>query len=218
MRMTVNAVPAQQATRQRFQLPIGTIVHPLAPREGAVVGGEGLGGGASTSGSSASALDQNDDGVPVVPLTAAGIVRCRRCRTYVNPFVQWTDGGRRFVCNVCALANEVPVEYYAPLDGEGKRMDPPGSRPELSQGSVEYVAPAEYMVRAPMPPSYLFVIDVSAAACASGSVAAVARGIKACLDDVPGATDSRAQVGVITFDSALHFYSLKPGQQQPQVR
>ena len=216
MRMTVNAVPAQQATRQRFQLPIGAIVHPLAPREGAVVGGEGLSTSTSST-SSSSSTDSNDDGVPVVPLTAAGIVRCRRCRTYINPFVQWVDGGRRFVCNVCALANEVPVEYYAPLDAEGKRMDPPGSRPELSQGSVEYVAPAEYMVRAPMPPSYLFVIDVSAAACASGAVAAVARGIKACLDGMPGAADARAQVGVITFDSALHFYSLKPGQSQPQM-
>ena len=213
MRMTVNAVPAQQATRQRFQLPIGAIVHPLAPREGAVIGGEGL----STSTSTSSSVDQNDDGVPVVPLTAAGIVRCRRCRTYINPFVQWVDGGRRFVCNVCALANEVPVEYYAPLDGDGRRMDAPGSRPELTQGSVEYVAPAEYMVRAPMPPSYLFVIDVSAQACASGSVAAVARGIKACLDELPGSNDARAQVGVITFDSALHFYSLKPGQSQPQM-
>ena len=215
MRMTVNAVPAQQAIRQRFQLPIGAIVHPLAPRDGAVIGGEGLGFGASTSNSTS--VDQNDDGVPVVPLTAAGIVRCRRCRTYINPFVQWVDGGRRFVCNVCALANEVPVEYYAPLDAEGKRMDAPGSRPELTQGSVEYVAPAEYMVRAPMPPSYLFVIDVSAPACASGAVAAVARGIKACLDDLPGAADARAQVGVVTFDSALHFYSLKPGQSQPQM-
>ena len=218
MRMTVNAIPAQQATRQRFQLPIGAIVHPLAPREGAVIGGEGLlGSGNNASSSPSSSSDQNDDGVPVVPLTAAGIVRCRRCRTYVNPFVQWVDGGRRFVCNVCALANEVPVEYYAPLDAEGKRMDAPGARPELSQGSVEYVAPAEYMVRAPMPPSYLFVIDVSPQSCASGAVAAVARGIRACLDDLPGASDSRAQVGVITFDSALHFYSLKPGQSQPQM-
>lgn len=220
MRMTVNAIPAQQATRQRFQLPIGAIVHPLAPREGAVIGGEGLGNAstsASASASSSAPADQSDDGVPVVPLTAAGIVRCRRCRTYINPFVQWVDGGRRFVCNVCALANEVPVEYYAPLDAEGKRMDAPGSRPELSHGSVEYVAPAEYMVRAPMPPSYLFVVDVSAAACASGAVAAVARGVKACLDELPGGADARAQVGVITFDSALHFYSLKPGQSQPQM-
>jgi Sec23/Sec24 zinc finger len=25
---------------------------------------------------------------------SAGIVRCKRCRTYINPFVTWTDGGR----------------------------------------------------------------------------------------------------------------------------
>jgi len=54
--------------------------------------------------------------VPVVPLGGAGIVRCRRCRTYVNPFVQWLDGGRRYKCNVCAMLNDIPAEYYCPLD------------------------------------------------------------------------------------------------------
>ncbi len=32
--------------------------------------------------------------VPKIPLGGAGIVRCRRCRAYINPFMQWSDGGR----------------------------------------------------------------------------------------------------------------------------
>ena len=40
----------------------------------------------------------------------------------------------------------MPVEYFTSLDhSTGRRLDA-HERPELSSGSVEYVAPAEYMV------------------------------------------------------------------------
>jgi len=55
-----------QGLRARYQLPIGAIVHPLA--------------------------DPQD--VPIVTPDTPGIIRCRRCRTYINPFVTWQDGGR----------------------------------------------------------------------------------------------------------------------------
>lgn len=61
----------------------------------------------------------------------------------------------------------VPGEYYSSLDANGRRNDIE-QRPELIKGSVEFVAPTEYMVRPPMPPLYFFVIDVSATAVQSG--------------------------------------------------
>lgn len=44
--------------------------------------------------------------VPVVNFAPTGIIRCRRCRTYVNPYVTFTDSGRKWRCNICALLNE----------------------------------------------------------------------------------------------------------------
>jgi protein transport protein SEC24 len=44
----------------------------------------------------------------------------------------------------CSL-NDVRAEYYCNLDQSGKRRDH-AERPELNYGSVEYVAPADYMV------------------------------------------------------------------------
>lgn len=44
--------------------------------------------------------------VPVVNFVSTGIIRCRRCRTYVNPYVTFTDAGRKWRCNICSLLND----------------------------------------------------------------------------------------------------------------
>ena len=85
MRMTVNAIPATAAHKAKAGLPIGAIIQPMARAEGVTV--------------------------PVVNFGTTGVVRCRRCRTYINPFACFLDGGRRWRCNVCSLVNEVPNEY-----------------------------------------------------------------------------------------------------------
>ena len=54
------------------------------------------------------------------------------------------------MCNVCDMPNEVPMDYFAGVDAGGRRLDE-AHRPELGQGSVEYVAPQEYMVRPKIP-------------------------------------------------------------------
>jgi len=187
IRMTVGALPNSAATKARWGLPLGAIVQPMAPTA---------------------------EPVPLVDFGASAIVRCRKCRTYINPFVQWTDGGRRFRCNVCGSLTEVPVDYFCTVDANGRRRDQ-HERMELCKGSVEYAASQEYMVRPPMPPVYFFVIDVSAAAVASGSVEVVTQTIKACLDQLPG--ESRTQVGFLTFDSSLHFYNISAKLSAPQM-
>lgn len=181
LRMTSVYVPRSGSLRERFQFPYGAIVNPLANQP-------------------------DTPSVPVVKLGSTGIQRCRRCRTYINPFVKWIDGGRRWECNLCKALNDTPRDYYCTLDEEGKRRDAP-NRPELSMGSVEYVAPPEYMVRAPMSAVYLFVVDVSSAEISHEVVKAISAGIRASLDNLQG--DDRRKVGFLTFDRTLHFYNLK---------
>ncbi|KAK9125151.1 hypothetical protein Scep_013997 [Stephania cephalantha] len=141
-RLTTSAIPSSQSLLSRWHLPLGVVVHPLAE-------------------------SPNGEEVPVVNFGAGGIVRCRRCRTYVNPYVTFSESGRKWRCNICSLLNDVSGEYYANLDANNIRIDI-NQRPELTKGSVEYVAPAEYMVRPPMPPLYFFLIDVSVTAVRSG--------------------------------------------------
>merc|ERR1719420_259461 len=89
VRMTVHAVPQSAELRKRWQLPYGAIIHPMAKLE---------------------------EPVPVVSFGAAGVLRCRRCRAYINPYVQFLDGGRRWARNFCGQPNDVPVEYFCALD------------------------------------------------------------------------------------------------------
>ena len=110
------------------------------------------------------------DGVRSLPVSDLGqnpVQRCFRCRAYINPFVSFTDGGRRWRCNFCGHLNDgrrdggrrglVPDEYYSHLDMSGKRVDL-YERPELCKGQVEFEAGREYCVRPPMFPTYLFLL------------------------------------------------------------
>ncbi|KZV30407.1 protein transport protein Sec24-like [Dorcoceras hygrometricum] len=181
LRLTTGGIPNSQSLASRWHLGLGAIVCPLAESP--------LG-----------------DEVPIVNFGTTGIIRCRRCRTYVNPYVAFTDHGRKWRCNICSLLNDVPGEYFAHVDANGRRVDL-DQRPELTKGSVEFIAPAEYMVRPPMPPLYFFLIDVSISAVQSGMLEVVAQTIKSCLDNLPGSP--RTQIGFLTYDSTLHFYNMK---------
>ncbi|GER50437.1 transport protein Sec24 [Striga asiatica] len=189
LRLTTSAIPNSQSLASRWHLPLRAVVCHLAE---APAGEE----------------------VPIVNFAATGIIRCRRCRTYVNPYVTFVDNGTKWKCNICTLPNEVPEEYFSHLDATGRRVDL-DQRPELTKGSVEFIAPAEYMVRPPMPPLYFFLIDVSISSIQNGMLEVMAQTIKSCLDTLPGYP--RTQIGFITFDSTIHFYNMKSSLTQPQM-
>jgi protein transport protein SEC24 len=127
MQTTTNVVPQSNALLTQSKLPLGAIFSPMAQPQ------------------------RPEDQIPIVNLSSGGIVRCRRCRAYINPWSIFTDGGRRWKCNLCAYMNDVPTDYYCGVDANGFRTDL-HERPELTKGCVEFVASSEYMVRPPQPP------------------------------------------------------------------
>eukprot|EP00638_Chattonella_subsalsa_P000347 CAMPEP_0117751506 /NCGR_PEP_ID=MMETSP0947-20121206/11015_1 /TAXON_ID=44440 /ORGANISM="Chattonella subsalsa, Strain CCMP2191" /LENGTH=975 /DNA_ID=CAMNT_0005569899 /DNA_START=115 /DNA_END=3040 /DNA_ORIENTATION=- len=189
MQLTIGSVLNSSTQAQSTKIPLGLMCCPMA-------------------------LDDTPEGeLDLVNFGTQGIMRCKRCRTYINPFVSWIENGRRWRCNVCGMVNEVPTSYFCHLDADGQRRDK-DQRPELAKGSVEFVAPGEYMVRPPQPPVFMFVIDVSTAALQSGMVACAVETIKQSLKSMPG--NPRTQIGFVTFDSTVHFYNLKSSLSQPQ--
>ncbi|KAG1169685.1 hypothetical protein G6F70_008210 [Rhizopus microsporus] len=141
--------------------------------------------------------------VPIVPDTT--VARCSRCKTYINPFVRFTAGALQWTCNMCGLNNDVPQEFD--WDVIQQQHVDRYSRPELNYGCVDFIAPADYIVRPPQPPAYVFVIDVCFQAVQTGMVSVVADAIKESLDKIPN-EDGRALVAFITVDNAIGFYKL----------
>ncbi|KAM9373470.1 protein transport protein Sec24A [Phaethornis superciliosus] len=181
-RCTLTNIPQTQALLNKAKLPLGLLLHPFKD------------------------LSQ----LPVV--TSSTIVRCRSCRTYINPFVIFLDQ-RRWKCNLCYRVNDVPEEFmYNPVT---RVYGEPHKRPEVQNATIEFMAPSEYMLRPPQPPVYLFVFDVSHNAIETGYLNTVCQTLLDNLDLLPGNT--RTKIGFITFDSTIHFYSLQEGLSQPQM-
>ena len=139
-RSTVNAIPTTYALLNKAKLPLALVITPYR------------------------SVKEGEEQVPLVTDTV--IARCRRCRTYINPFVQFIDNGNRWRCCMCSMSNEVPQLF----DWDQQRNQPGDrwARPELNYSVVEFIAPTEYMVRPPQPAVYVFLIDVSHAAIQSG--------------------------------------------------
>lgn len=68
-------------------------------------------------------------------------------------------------------------------------------------------------MRPPQPAVYLFLLDVSRLATQSGYLSIVCETLLAHLDNLPG--DARTSIGIIAYDSAVHFYSLAVGSNRP---
>jgi len=182
MRLTVNHVANTADLLNTSNLPLAVILSPLAQ------------------------ISPEEEPVPVVDCGESGPIRCRRCRCYINPLMVFVDQGRRFVCNLCGMSNEVPGHYFSNLDGHGKRRDI-AVRPELTHGSVDFVATQEYIMRPPNPPAYIFLIDVSYAAVASQVTSMTTAAIRDALDRIVSPDNTR--IGIATYDKAVHFYNLK---------
>ena len=143
------------------------------------------------------------------------IIRCHHCRAYINPFVKFFEDGAKFHCNLCNSQNAVPNHYYANLVN-GERVDK-HDRVELSCGIYDIKAGTEYMARPPVPPTFVFLLDVSKEAVQSGMLGLAANALHELIteDQLPGG--NRAQIAIMAYDSCLHYFALNPKMKFPQL-
>ncbi|XP_001606431.1 protein transport protein Sec24A [Nasonia vitripennis] len=179
-RCTLTKIPDSNALLQKARLPLGILIHPFK--------------------------DLNH--LPVIQCST--IVRCRSCRTYINPFVYFVDS-KRWKCNLCYKVNELPEEFQ--FDPATKSYGDPSRRPEIRTSTIEFIAPSEYMLRPPQPAVYLFIFDVSRLAVESGYLALVCNIVAEEMSRLPG--DGRTQVGFLAVNSAIHFFSMQENVSRP---
>ncbi|XP_013098692.2 protein transport protein Sec24A [Stomoxys calcitrans] len=180
MRCTLAKIPESNSLLQKSRLPLGIVIHPF----------------------------RDINSLPVIQ--CPNIVRCRLCRTYINPFVYFVDS-KMWKCNLCYRVNELPEDFQ--FDPATKTYGDVTRRPEVRSSTIEFIAPSEYMLRPPQPAIYLFLFDVSIIAQQCGYLENVCAMLTKHLDDMPG--DARTQVGFIAYNSNVHFYSMADGYNQP---
>lgn len=78
LRSTINAIPTTSSLLSKSKLPLALIITPYR------------------------SLNEGEE--PVHLVTDTVIARCRRCRTYINPYVQFIDGGNRYVFDTLYLS------------------------------------------------------------------------------------------------------------------
>lgn len=203
-RLTLNNIPNSADALSKTGLPLGLILQPLA------------------------ALQEGEQHIPVIDFGDAGPPRCRRCRTFINPFMMFRSGGNKFECNMCTFPNDVPPEYFSHTDPSGVRVDR-AQRPELMLGTVDFTVSKEYWTKKPVPMHWLFLIDASMEAVSKGFLDGFCRGIRYALYGDPDAendvqkdgTKSRlspgARVAIATYDKQVHFYNLNAALKSAQM-
>ncbi|XP_046551667.1 protein transport protein Sec24A-like isoform X4 [Haliotis rubra] len=187
-RCTLNAIPQTSSLLNKARLPLGILIHPFKDLS----------------------EDEEDGQLPVIQSSV--IVRCRSCRTYINPFVHFVDQ-RRWKCNLCYRVNELPDEFS--FDPVSKTYGDPQRRPEVKSATIEFIAPSEYMLRPPQPAVYVFLLDVSFNAIETGYLQMFCQVLLDELDKIPG--DTRTQIAFLAYDQYLYFFGLAEGQSQPQM-
>ena len=203
-RLTVNNIPSSAESLSSTGLPLGLVLQPLA------------------------APEEGEQPVPVLDFGEVGPPRCRRCRTYINPFMTFKSGGNKLVCNMCNFPNDVAPEYFAPTDPSGVRVDRL-TRPELMMGTVEYLVPKEYWAKEPVPLRWLFLLDITQEAINRGFLHSVCEGILTALyghdreetdgesEGIPNRLPVGTKIGIVTYDKEVQFYNLSPGLPSAQM-
>ncbi|KAF4721319.1 Protein transport protein Sec24D, partial [Perkinsus olseni] len=216
LRSTTYTVPAQQSTAHSSGISLGIIAQPFAE------------------------LSNDERDVPLINYGEAGPMRCPRCefeayarhveltilsqwcaflisrmatgdcRAYANPAFQWIGGGEECICNFCNYVMEVPQIHQYPVPNMRER-------PELEFGSVDYVAPSDYLrpdgSSTERPPGFCFVVDCGYCSVASGMFHQVIASIRTLLSYMPSLTE----VCFIFFDDVIHFYRLNSAEVAEEI-
>lgn len=198
-RLTLNNIPSTSEALASTALPLGIVLQPLAPPQ------------------------DGEQAIPVLDFGDTGPPRCRRCRTYINPFMIFRSGGNKLVCNMCTFPNDVSPEYFAPTDPSGVRVDRP-QRPELTMGTVEFMVPKEYWAKEPVGLHWIFLIDVGQEAIQRGFLQAFCEGVLLSLygnesdeENIEQQNGDNSEtlrrippgckVGFATFDRSMYFFN-----------
>lgn len=192
MSVSMNCVPADERLRSATKLPLGLTIQPFA-------------------------RTIPEESIPLVDSSRdPGPLRCRRCRTYVNPGFRLGYDSTA-LCNICDVKSQVPIDTYPPMTVDQNGLASAGN-PELVKGCVDFLVPDVYNAiqgEKPLPLHYVFLVDISLLANENGSSVAVVEGIRTCIEHISD-FQPNCKVAIMAFDSKVRFFNLSPSLETAQ--
>ena len=92
--LTTGAFPSSEKVQEDSGVQLGAVIQPLCDNP---------------------ALPE----LSVVNFGAMGVLRCRSCRAYINPYIRLQANCRSWLCNFCSATNEIPSQYHDMLQPSG---------------------------------------------------------------------------------------------------
>lgn len=139
---------------------------------------------------------ETEETIPVSDKRESPILRCERCRVFVNPFFQFKDNGQKYVCNLCEFEGSVPVNCF---DG-GLRADT--QYPETRSAVYDFICPDSYRQKEVKRHNVLVCLDMSYESLVNASFFHTLANLTAILDSL----EDDVGLGFCLFDSTVLFF------------
>ncbi|CCF58138.1 hypothetical protein KAFR_0D04910 [Kazachstania africana CBS 2517] len=196
MQLSMHKIPADEHVRSATKLPFGLTVQPFAD----II---------SAQESEIPVVSSNDVNNAIKPP-----LRCRRCRSYINPFYQLTYD-LKAICNFCKVKMKLSEDETFGMDTLNYTAS---NKVELTKGCVDFLAPKAYNATPdvhPLPLHYIFVVDVSLLANENGSSYAVIDAIRNSVEYIME-NQPNCKIAIMTYDNKLKFYNLRSNLESAQ--
>ena len=133
----------------------------------------------------------------VIDCTKGGIIRCKKCSSYLSPRTQVSPDFRSFTCHICGEKNTVSNGPY--------NNEPLRNRDELRNEVYDMIAPNSYVALPHFQPVFLFIIDTSIPAIQSGFTGQFLRSLKEILPSV----NEEICVHIITISNVVTVFDIE---------
>lgn len=146
------------------------------------------------------------------PVITESLVRCVKCKAYLNPYVEIIMPGYKWKCNLCETINETSTPFQMKERRSCENPNDPAVnsqfnkayfvREELRNDVYELEAPDTFNVATPDPPIICFIVDVSAESSRLAILPSVLHCVKEILRNIN--YDKRTKVSFIFFNESAY--------------
>jgi len=151
------------------------------------------------------------------PIISENLVRCEKCKGYLNPYVEIISPGFKWKCNLCEYVNTCaeafsmfsrePNEHTSNPIANAEFNRTHYARKDLTNDIYELEAPESFIMKTPDAPTLCFIIDVSIEALRLGVFSSALNSLREILPTIN--YDKRTKVALMFCSDSVYMLTTK---------